>query len=198
MLCAIDELSRSRAACEAYFLFTRAEEVGFIGAMAAARLGTIPRQCFVVAMETSSERPFAKIGDGPILRVGDKATTFTHEVTAHVQRVAEELVKKGGFVYQRKLMDGGTCESSAYCRLGYEGTGMCVALGNYHNVDATKKKLAPEYVSVPDLENVVKWFAELARTPYAYRGRDEVLDSRLKTLERDYARLLRDTVRAAR
>jgi len=35
MLCAIDELGRSRPSCDAYFLFTRAEEVGFIGAMAA-------------------------------------------------------------------------------------------------------------------------------------------------------------------
>jgi endoglucanase len=196
MLCAIDELASGGKSCDAYFLFTRAEEVGFIGAIAACRLGTIPKKCVVVAMETSSERPFAKIGDGPILRVGDKATTFTHEATAYVQRVAQDLERQGKFVYQRKLMDGGTCESSAYCRLGYEATGMCVALGNYHNVDAAKKRLAPEYISVFDFENVVKWFVALARSPHPYSGRDDVLDARLAKLEKSYKALLRGTVLA--
>ena len=143
MLCAMDELARKRESCDAYFLFSRAEEVGFIGAIAACRLKTIPQKCFVVAMETSSERADAKMGDGPILRVGDRATTFTHEATAHCHRIARELERSDRrFKYQRKLMDGGTCESSAYCRLGYEATGLCVALGNYHNVDVKRRKLA--------------------------------------------------------
>jgi len=111
MLCAIDALTKSRTPCEAYFLFTRAEEVGFVGAIAAARNRTIPKKCFVVAMETSSERPHAKMGDGPILRVGDRASAFTPVVTAHCHRIARELERdEKGFIYQRKLMDGGTCE----------------------------------------------------------------------------------------
>ena len=82
MLCAIHELARGRRSCDAYFLFTRAEEVGFVGALAAARLKTIPQRCFVVAMETSTQLPHAKMGDGPILRVGDRASTFTSSATA--------------------------------------------------------------------------------------------------------------------
>ncbi len=195
MLSAIHELSRSGKTCDAYFLFTRAEEVGFIGAIAACRLKTIPSKCFIVAMETSSERPFAKIGDGPILRVGDRASTFTHAATAYCHRVARELARDdSSFKYQRKLMDGGTCESSAYCALGYEATGICIALGNYHNVDAKKRKLAPEYVDLNDYDNVVRWFVELARSPYPYTGRDEALDKQLAGLERDYRGLLRRTV----
>jgi len=191
MLCAIDQLVRERASCDAYFLFTRAEEVGFVGAIAACRLKTVPRNCFVVAMETSSERPNAKIGDGPILRVGDRASTFHHPATAYCHRIARELEQAGGgFRYQRKLMDGGTCESSAYCRLGYEATGICVALGNYHNVDAKHRRLAPEYISLGDFRDVVRWFVELARAPHAYDGRDEQLDSRLRQLESSYRKLL--------
>ena len=191
MLCAIDELVRRGKSCDAYFLFTRAEEVGFIGAIAACRLKTIPAKCFVVAMETSSERPFAKMGDGPILRVGDKASTFTHAVTAHCHRIARELARDDKrFKYQRKLMDGGTCESSAYCTLGYEATGLCVALGNYHNVDAKRQKLAPEYIDLDDFDNVVKWFVELARAPHPYTGRDETLDEQISGLERRYGPLL--------
>jgi len=192
MLSAIDELVRSGKSCDAYFLFTRAEEVGFIGAIAACRLKTIPIKCFVVAMETSSERPFAKMGDGPILRVGDKASTFTHAATAYCHRIARELARDDRrFRYQRKLMDGGTCESSAYCILGYEATGLCVALGNYHNVDVKRRKLAPEYIDLDDFDNVVKWFVELARAPHAYTGRDGTLDEQIRGLELRYRPLLR-------
>ncbi len=194
MLCAIDELARGRRACDAYFLFTRAEEVGFIGAIAAARRKTIPAKCFVVAMETSSELPHARMGDGPILRVGDRASSFTSEVTAYCHRIARELsASDASFVFQRKLMDGGTCESSAYCNLGYEATGLCVALGNYHNVNAKRKKLGPEYIDLTDFDNVVKWFVELARAPRPYTGKDDALRSQLEGLERTYKTLLRSS-----
>ena len=195
MLSAIDELARGRRSCDAYFLFTRAEEVGFIGAIAAAKGKTIPKKCFVVAMETSSERPQAKMGDGPILRVGDRASAFTPAVTAHCHRIARELsATNRSFQFQRKLMDGGTCESSAYCNLGYEATGLCVALGNYHNVDAKRKRLGPEYIDLSDYENVIKWFVELGCAPHPYTGRDEVLQAQLVELERTYRKLLRASV----
>ena len=196
MLCSIEQLVHRKYACDAYFLFTRAEEVGFIGALAACRLKTIPAQCYVVAMETSSELPHAKMGDGPILRVGDRASTFTPAATAHCHRVASDLAAADrSFRYQRKLMDGGTCESSAYCSLGYEATGLCVALGNYHNVDARRRKLAAEYIDVEDLDNVIKWFVELARARVPYTGRDESLSEQLRDLQRTYDRLLRNSRR---
>lgn len=199
MLCAIDELARSRGSCDAYFLFTRAEEVGFIGAMAAAKLATIPKKCFVVAMETSSELAHAKMGEGPILRVGDRASTFTSAATAHCHRIARDLeVADKSFHYQRKLMDGGTCESSAYCAMGYEATGLCVALGNYHNVNAKRKRLGPEYIDLNDFDNVVKWFVELGRAPRAYTGKDEDLHAQLRTLQRSYNGLLRSSKKRAR
>ncbi|RME36432.1 MAG: M20/M25/M40 family metallo-hydrolase, partial [Planctomycetota bacterium] len=199
MLCALDELVRRDHACEVYFLFTRAEEVGFIGAMAAARRKTIPPRCLVVAMETSSERVHARIGDGPILRVGDRASVFTPAVTAYCHRVARELAAVDrSFTFQRKLMDGGTCESSAYCALGYDATGLCLALGNYHNVDRTRNRLGPEYIDLLDFHNVVKWFVELARAPHPYRGRDADLDRQLAELRKTYAPLLRASRRKPR
>lgn len=199
MMCAMDELARSSESCDAYFLFTRAEEVGFVGAIAAAKLGTIPKRCFVVAMETSSERSHARMGDGPILRVGDRASAFTPAVTAHCHRIARHVAAADrSFQYQRKLMDGGTCESSAYCTLGYEATGLCVALGNYHNVNAKTKRIGAEYIDLNDLDNVVKWFVELARSPHAYTGRDEALVKQIADLHRTYKSLLTATRHKAR
>lgn len=192
MLCAMEQLTRTRTGCDAYFLFTRAEEVGFVGAIAACRLHTIPNKCYVVAMETSSELISAKMGDGPILRVGDRASVFTPEVTAFCHRVARELERScKKFRFQRKLMDGGTCESSAYCVLGYEATGLCVALGNYHNVNTRQKKLEPEYIDLNDFENVVRWFVELARSPHPYTGKDDGLHKQILSLEKRYKSLLR-------
>ena len=186
MLECVDRLSRGRQSCDAYFLFTRAEEVGFVGAMAAVRRTTIPTRCYVVAMETSSELPSARMGDGPILRVGDRMTTFTSEVTSHCGRIAADLAKTDKkFIYQRKLMDGGMCESTAYCLLGYEATGMCVALGNYHNMNTKRKVIAPEYINLRDYDNTVKWFIALATTSQKYTGKEEALRARLKKVEKD-------------
>jgi len=194
MLCCLETLARTRARTEAYFLFTRAEEVGFVGAMAACRARTIPGRCVVVAIETSAERANARIGDGPILRVGDKATTYYSPATSYCQVVAEDLHKADkSFRCQRKLMDGGTCESTAYCQLGYEATGICVALGNYHNMNARTGRIGPEYISVSDFANLVKWFVALTTTRQPYTGADAALQGRLKRIEKEYAALLRRT-----
>jgi endoglucanase len=139
------------------------------------------------------------MGDGPILRIGDRASSFTSAVTAHCHRAARELaVADKRFRYQRRLMDGGTCESSAYCTLGYEGTGLCLALGNYHNVNVKRKKLGPEYIHLKDYDNVVKWFVELARAPFSYTGRDETLAGQIADIEKTYRGLLRRSVRNPR
>jgi len=196
MLCAIEEILRRRLRAETYFFFTRAEEVGFAGALAAARHETIPRRCCVVAVETSSERPFARIGDGPILRVGDKSSVFHSAATAFCGAVAGDLVARNPrFRYQRKLMDGGTCESSAYCQFGYEATGLCVALGNYHNMDLRRRRLAPEYVDVRDVAGLIQWFVELAVTRRTYTGQETELRRRLARLDRQHRSLLRRTRR---
>ncbi len=199
MLCCIDELVRKRQSCDAYFLFTRAEEVGFIGAIDAARSGTIPSKCIVVAMETSAELPSAKMGDGPILRVGDKATVFSPSVTAHCEAIAQQLAKKNKrFKFQRKLMDGGACEGTAYCLLGIEATGMCLALGNYHNMDKSRGKIASEYVNLQDFDQVVDWFVELARGSIPYKPANQPMRKRIDGLAKTYRSLLRASAKGPR
>jgi endoglucanase len=194
MLCTIDRLVRQSATTEAYFLFTRAEEVGFIGAIAACRARTIPKRCVVVAIETSSVIPGVIMGDGPILRVGDKTSIFTPKLTAWCGQVAEQLAaRKRSFKYQRKLMDGGSCESSAYCQLGYDATGLCIALGNYHNCDRARQRIAPEYVDLNDLANLAEWFFALLTTPARLEDSDRAFVKKLGQLERRYARLLKST-----
>ena len=57
-------------------LFTRAEEVGLVGARLAAADGLLPKDTIVVSVESSRTLPGAEIGRGPVIRVGDARTTF--------------------------------------------------------------------------------------------------------------------------
>jgi endoglucanase len=181
MLALLERLSKRRARADVYCLFTRAEEVGFVGAIGAARSGTIPRRLPIIAIETSKALANAKIGDGPILRVGDKSSVFTPEVTAFCHRVAQDLAgKRKAFRYQRKLMDGGTCESTAYYAYGYPATGMCVALGNYHNMDTERKRIDSAYISLADWHGLVDWFEALVLAEPGYGVESDTLRAGLE------------------
>lgn len=149
-LCAIDALSRLRAAGkpigDVRVLLTRAEEIGFIGAIAACKLKTMPAGSRVLALENSRAFPESPVGGGPIVRVGDRMSVFTPWLTDSCAKRAEEIfaspaqprasetnaVKKRP--WQRKLMAGGACEASVFCRAGYDATCLCLPLGNYHNM----------------------------------------------------------------
>lgn len=151
-LSAMEELRGRNAAGEKVgdvrLLFTRAEEIGFIGAIAACKLGTTPKGARVIALENSRAFPESPIGGGPIVRVGDRLSVFTPWLTNACAKRAEELAgapaqplasqtsaaTAGKMRWQRKLMAGGACEASVYCAYGYDATCLCLPLGNYHNM----------------------------------------------------------------
>ncbi|MGB8170288.1 MAG: M20/M25/M40 family metallo-hydrolase [Chthoniobacteraceae bacterium] len=147
------QLDRIGAEATVYGLFTRAEEVGFIGAVHLAKSGRLPRDLTIVSLETSSEKsPGAgKMGDGVIIRVGDKTSIFDDSATAALAHAASEAK----LPHQRCLMSGGTCEATAYQLYGYRSAALCVALGNYHNCgpDLT---IAPEFVAIDDVDAIVQ------------------------------------------
>ncbi len=172
-LAALDTLRPTPGGAHARVLLTRAEEIGFIGAIAACKLGTMPAGSRVLALENSRSFPHdSPIGAGPIVRVGDRISTFSPTLTAAVAKVCEQLAKdreKTGdpFRWQRKLMPGGACEASAYQAYGYDATCICLPLGNYHNMgdlarvqaeeaDAVHNaRAAREEVAVSDFEGLV-------------------------------------------
>jgi len=145
-------------------LFTRAEEVGFVGAIAAARGGTLPRAARMVAIEASQALPHAPQGGGPILRVGDRTSIFDDGLTRWLARVATELAGPTGsrFRWQRRLMDGGTCESTAYQLYGLRCAALCVPLGNYHNM-SERGRIAVESIRLSDLVGLVRFFEGMIR-----------------------------------
>src|SRR5437762_10349392 len=118
--------------------------------MAVAASNWLPKNSLVVSLETSRELPGVKMGQGVVLRVGDRTSIFNPEATRYLAEVAGELSQRqADFNFQRALMSGGTCEATAYQEFGFQTAAVCVALGNYHNC-AERNQIKAEYVSVAD------------------------------------------------
>lgn len=165
------ERNQQEGACLA--LFTRGEEVGFVGAIKLAKSGRIPRDVCIVSLETSSELGGpGRMGEGVIVRVGDRTSIFDSAATATLL----DFAAAAKIPAQRCLMAGGTCEATAYQLYGYRAAGMCVALGNYHNC-GPDGKIAPEYVSLADANS-------MARLCVAIAGAGEVGDPHAMLRER--------------
>ncbi|MEL7472383.1 MAG: hypothetical protein AAGK04_03630 [Planctomycetota bacterium] len=181
-LAALDELRLRRLAGEptldARVLFTRAEEIGFVGAIGACRAKTIPEDARVIALENSRANLEAPIGGGPIVRVGDRLTIFDPRLTGGVAKRMEQI--SGGSAHltaqqkkddtpsrpwQRKLMAGGACEATVFCNFGLRATCVCLPLGNYHNMGRLDEMQAgavegtppiePEEIAIGDFEGMV-------------------------------------------
>ncbi len=152
------ELERLSAEASVYGLFTRAEEVGFVGALQLAQSGILPQDLIIISLETSSEKaPGCRMGEGVIVRVGDRTSIFAPDVTA----MLIELAKTREIPFQRCLMDGGTCEATAYQLYGYQCGALCIALGNYHNC-GPNLQIQPEFVSITDLHGLIRLCTEIS------------------------------------
>jgi endoglucanase len=184
----IDELHRRRAKLPVAVLLTRAEEEGFVGAVAAVKKPQLLRKTDrIIAIECSAVQPYAPQGDGVIIRVGDKTSIFNSSLTYFLTQQAGALAKKDkSFKFQRALMPGGTCEATVYDAYGYTSAAVCVPLGNYHNMDRAKKKIAPEYIDVSDWKNMLKLFVHLARVGHTFTTDNTLLKRRI---EKRYNRL---------
>ena len=143
-------------------LVTRAEEVGFHGALAAAAAKTIPSNGLYVSLENSKELPPVKMGKGVVIRSGDRLSQFDSNGVYFLSRVAEDLGKKStSFKFQKALMPGGACEATGFQHHGYRVAAMCIPLGNYHNC-GLKNKIVQEYVSLSDTVSMAQLITESA------------------------------------
>lgn len=171
---AVDDLGGLAAAIAAFdsldtckedvrLLFTRAEEMAFIGAIAACKAKTIEKKARLVCLETSKSFAESPIGAGPIVRVGDFTSTFDPDLTYRISKIAREIEKDDStFKWQRKLMPGGTCEASAFGSYGYISTCLCLPLGNYHNMNEDTQTIKPECISVADFDGLVRLLVAVA------------------------------------
>jgi len=140
-------------------VFTRAEEVGFIGTQLLAEDGALAG-ARVVSLEASRELPGAWPGRGPVLRVGDRATVFHSGLEHHLHAVAKDLATRvPGFMFQRQLMSGGTCEATVFTAHGVATAGLAYPLVNYHNV-TPENGIGREEVATADYLNGIRLLVE--------------------------------------
>jgi endoglucanase len=145
----LTDLSESGADVSVAGAFTRAEEVGFVGAAAFGETWPFaPETCFV-SLETSIATNGAVMGSGAMVRVGDRISVFDHHATANMLAAA----KKREVPAQRALLDKGACEATALQAFGVRTAGISVPLGNYHNC-AEDDTIQPEFVEIADFESL--------------------------------------------
>ncbi len=140
ILCILHELAERESdadVAEVWAVFTRAEEVGFVGAIGLARSQKLPATVPTVSIEMSKARPGGTQGMGPVIRLGDRSSVFDNSFLLFMKDVAAELkAEQEGFKYQQMLMDGGACEATALNAFGFRTAGLAVPLSNYHNMKA--------------------------------------------------------------
>ncbi|MBI5460584.1 MAG: hypothetical protein HY941_00175 [Gammaproteobacteria bacterium] len=143
-------------------VLTRAEEVGFVGAIAHLELewtAARRRPVVAVSLEASRTLPGARIGKGPVVRLGDRRTVFD---AGGMQLLSELAERRLPGAHQRRIMDGGSCEATAATAFGIPTLGLTVPLGNYHNQGleggadcARAQGPAPEFVHLSDVQGLL-------------------------------------------
>lgn len=191
VLCAFDEIIASGHPVDVTGLLTRAEEAWMVGALTACEDRSLPRDPTVISIETSKAQPRARLGDGVVVRVGDRLRTFDPSVTAHLAAVAGNLSHRGGgFRANRQLMPGGVCEATGYSLAGYPTAAVSLPLGNYHNMGRANR-IQPEQIDLLDFESLVTLLAAVATDTRTPTKRDD--DAR-KSMRR-YLKTHRDWLR---
>ena len=158
-------LARLNLDATVHAAFTRAEEVGFLGAWHLGKHWPFGEKSVFISLENSRPVNGAEIGDGPIVRVGDRLSVFDHEIISLLMRTASEQ----GIRVQRCLLDAGACEATALQACGIRSGGISLPLGNYHNMD-DDENIVPEYVMLDDLKALVNLLVALVGTEHTGLG----------------------------
>jgi endoglucanase len=183
ILALLRRLSHDREKACVHALFTRAEEIGFAGALAALKSRPPPEPIVTLSLEASRARGFARVEGGPVVRVGDRLSTFDSRVTHWLETGFRALAaKKKGAVYQRLLMGGGTCEASVFLRAGWPTGALCVALNNYHNM-GPGTSIRSESISLRDWQGLYDFLFFLATEAPSLSSADGQVAERFARLE---------------
>jgi endoglucanase len=146
----LEHLAKENKPGNVQAIFTRAEEAGLVGARLIAHDELISKETIIISIETSKSIPGGEIGKGPIIRVGDAATTFSQQAESLLNLSKEHLKKREKDIQiQRQLMDGGVCEASAFILNGYSATGIAFPLAHYHN-GLGESLIEPEFIDAND------------------------------------------------
>lgn len=175
MLSALDVLHSQQLPATVWAIFTRAEELGFVGALALADQALLPAELPLISVEASDATAVARIGDGPVVRVGDRSLLFDRAVVYALSEIALRAQRgESRIAVQRALLPGGTCEASPFALCGHPSAGLSLPLGNYHNMG--EREISDEFIDRRDYLDMVALLVRVA-TEWrdSYRGPVETL-----------------------
>ena len=186
ILAALKELKKRGIKGGIQGIFTRAEEQGFIGTLGMIQSQSLPAGTRIISIETSKALPGVKLGGGPVIRLGDRTSMFHHRMVIFMDYVAREMQKRERrFVYQRRVMDGGTCEATPYQLKGHITGGIAVPLHNYHNQGKTR--IAPEGVHLKDVAGAASLLVEMVERWEDFKAPTEEIRKRFDGLWQKYS-----------
>jgi len=201
MLALIKELKKENIRHEVWFIFSRAEETGFVGSIAMMDKKTIPEDLPLISLETSKQLlPGGEQGKGPVIRLGDWMTAYSSDLLLYMDTTARKYqAENKKFGFQRRVMDGGTCEASLFVANGYTAAGIAFPLGNYHNMgdepdEKGKPALRAETVHMRDLQDGVTLMLEICRNLSEYPKTLGNLQKRLRDHGRKEYRFLKENL----
>ncbi len=191
MLALLQRLAETNASACIEALFTRAEEVGFYGTLAALKSRQPLEPMVTLSLETSNAQGFARLGDGPIVRVGDRLSIFDSRVTHWLETNFRDLrTREPRTTWQRLLMGGGACEGTVFHRAGFPTGALCIGMNAYHNMgpgDALRR----ESISLRDWQGLYDFLFFLATEGQPLATADRAVGARLAGLEKKALQLLR-------
>ncbi len=183
VLALLRRLALAKANASVHAIFTRAEEVGFAGAIAALKSTTPLVSMPTLSLEMSKARGFARIDAGPVVRVGDRLSIFDSRITHWLETAFRDLqIERPSAVYQRLLMGGGTCEASVFQRAGMPTGALCVALSHYHNM-GPGQAIRAESISLRDWQGLYDYLFFLATGAKSLAEADAPVAKRFALLE---------------
>ena len=192
VLALLRRLALSGAKGNVHALFTRAEEIGFAGALVALKSKMPLAPMPTLSLEASKARGFARVEGGPVVRVGDRLSIFDSRITHWLETAFRDLqAVRPGAIYQRLLMGGGTCEASVFHRAGLPTGALCMALNNYHNM-GPGSVLRAESISLRDCQGLYDFLYFLATEAKSVRAADEAVTERFARLEAKALAALRE------
>ena len=183
MLALLQRLAESEPPACVEALFTRAEEIGFYGTLAALKSRQPLEKMPTLSLETSSARGYARLDAGPIVRVGDRLSIFDSRVTHWLETAFRDLqAKRPATRSQRLLMGAGACEATVFNRAGFPTGALCVAMNQYHNM-GPGDALRCEAISLRDWQGLYDFLYFLATEAVTVSVADDAVASRLSQLE---------------
>jgi putative aminopeptidase FrvX len=191
ILALLQRLAEAKASASVEALFTRAEEIGFYGTLAALKSRQPLEPMATLSLETSNAGGYAKLDDGPIVRVGDRLSIFDSRVTHWLETAFRDLKARAPrTAWQRLLMGGGACEATVFHRAGFPTGALCVAMNAYHNM-GPGDSLRRESISLRDWQGLYDFLFFLATEAQPLAAADGAIAGRLAGLEKKAMQMLR-------